>query len=442
MALARDAHSNNFHPQMKAKLTAQFLEGLKAKPQPYYVSDVQAVGLRVRVAAAGTLTWNVTYRIKGQTKPRSISLGVCDPVGKEGRSLAEARTRAAELVKSAREGRDLLAEEAEAKAEKDEALTVDGLITAYVKSVKSIRRKGGALRTADDIDRRLRRALAKHLVKRADAIRRSDISKMLDDLAEKHHREAEKRRQTIGAMYRWGLAKGYVAVDPTSGTAAYGHGEARERTLTADEVRALWAWLDAGAGQMPPDCIQVLKLQLCLGARVGEVAGMCAEEISERDGTLLWTLPPDRSKNKKERLTPLTGRARQIVEAALERRPKGALFRTAYTDRALESSDLGHALKKRPLPCPDFNTHDLRRTVVKEMDELGIPLDTIAMTVGHQRGSKDTRTLVRHYAQAVPMERIESGLKAWDSRLDTIIAERSDSTNVLPMKRKSANPQG
>jgi len=112
---------------MKAKLTAQFLEGLKAKPQPYYVSDVQAVGLRVRVAAAGTLTWNVTYRIKGQTKPRSISLGVCDPVGKEGRSLAEARTRAAELVKSAREGRDLLAEEAEAKAEKDEALTVDGL---------------------------------------------------------------------------------------------------------------------------------------------------------------------------------------------------------------------------------------------------------------------------------------------------------------------------
>lgn len=428
---------------MKAKLTAQLLEKLKPKDSPYYVSDEQAVGLRVRVAASGALTWNIAYRIKGQAKPCSVSLGLCDPVGRNGRSLAEARTRAAEILKAARDGRDLLTEEEEAKAEKEQAMTVEELIAAYAKSVKSTRRAGGALRTADDIDRRLRRALAPHLGKRADALRRGDISRLLDDFAEKHHREAEKRRQTIGAMYRWGLAKGYTATDPTAGTAAYSQGGARDRTLNADEIHKVWQWLESGAGRMPPDCIEVLKLQLCLGARVGEVAGLMAEEISEQDDTLLWTLPAERSKNKRMRLTPLVGLSKSIVQTALERRPKGPLFRTALTDRALASSDIGHALKKRPLPCADFNTHDLRRTVVKMMDELGISLDTIAMIVGHQRGNKDTRTLVRHYAQALPLERIEAALEAWDRRLDGLIAAREPSdTNVLPMKRKLANPQG
>ena len=223
-------------------------------------------------------------------------------------------------------------------------------------------------------------------------------------------------------MYRWGIAKGYVSIDPTAGSEGYGRGGPRDRVLSAEEILVFWRWLDSGAQQMTPDCIAALRLQLCTGARIGEVAGMEVSELHQEDGTLVWTLPAARSKNKNQRVTPLVGKARAIVEAAAGQRKRGALFKTAQSDRALTSTDIGQALKKRMLPCPHFSSHDLRRTVVSMMDELGIALDTIAAVVGHQRGSRDTRTLVRHYGRARLDERVEAALSTWDKRLEEIIS--------------------
>ncbi len=136
--------------------------------------------------------------------------------------------------------------------------------------------------------------------------------------------------------------------------------------------------------------------------------------------------PSSRSKNKRERITPLVGIARKIVERALEGRERGPLFRTTLSGAPLTAADIGHALKKRTLPCAHFSSHDLRRTVVSVMDEMGMALDTIAAVVGHQRGSKDTRTLVRHYSRPRLDERIEAALTAaWDARLRDVIEGRA-----------------
>ncbi|MCV0395922.1 MAG: tyrosine-type recombinase/integrase [Rhizobiaceae bacterium] len=418
---------------LKKRLTAVVLGALRPKATAYYVSDEQQVGLRVRVAPSGALTWNVAYREKGASATKSVSLGACDPNGREGLGLAEARERAAEILKAARQGRDLLKEEREARQAQQSRLTVSDLIDRYAKSIKSPNRKGGALRTADDLERRLRRALDQRLDDAADSLRRSDISDLLDVVAEEHPREAEKRRQAIGAMYRWGVAKGYVSSDPTAGSEGYGRGTPRDRVLPPDELKAVWQWLNEGAGDMPADCITALRLQICTGARIGEVAGIEASELQRDGDELIWTLPANRSKNKSERVTPLVGTAREIVEQTLERRKRGALFRTALTDRALTASDVGQALKKRKLPCPRFGSHDLRRTVVSAMDEMGIALDTIAAVVGHQRGSRDTRTLVRHYSRPKLDERVKTALAAWDARLRDIVEGRAEpiGDNVL-----------
>ena len=406
---------------MNKRLTATVLAALRPKATAYYVSDDQQVGLRVRIASSGSLTWNVAFRIKGGST-KSVSLGPCDPSGRKGLGLSEARERASEILKAARQGRDLVTEEREARNAQEDLLSVGGLIERYAKSIKSPNRKGGALRTADDIERRLSRSLSAELTTHADSLTRADISDLLDRVAEKHPREAEKRRQSIGAMYRWGIAKGYVSIDPTAGSEGYGRGGPRDRVLSAEEILVFWRWLDSGAQQMTPDCIAALRLQLCTGARIGEVAGMEVSELHQEDGTLVWTLPAARSKNKNQRVTPLVGKARAIVEAAAGQRKRGALFKTAQSDRALTSTDIGQALKKRMLPCPHFSSHDLRRTVVSMMDELGIALDTIAAVVGHQRGSRDTRTLVRHYGRARLDERVEAALSTWDKRLEEIIS--------------------
>jgi len=188
---------------------------------------------------------------------------------------------------------------------------------------------------------------------------------------------------------------------------------------------------------MPPDVVKALRLQLCLGARIGEVAGMMAEELHADGARLIWTLPASRSKNKAARSTPLVGLAREVVEEALKVRKTGPLIRKALSGRALTSIDVGSALKVRTLPCAHFASHDLRRTVVSMMDEMGIPLDTIATTIGHQRGSRAERTLVRHYAKARLDDRVEAALMAWDVRLRDIVAGRDEEQpdNVVQFTR-------
>src|SRR5581483_9534749 len=109
---------------------------------------------------------------------------------------------------------------------------------------------------------------------------------------------------------------------------------------SADEVRALWHWLDAYAVDFP-DPAAVLKLQLLTGARCGEAGGLCAEEI-DRD-EWVWTLPAARSKNKPPRSTPLVGTARSLIEAKLAEVSRGPLFTTS-SGKALGASDLGNHL--------------------------------------------------------------------------------------------------
>ena len=106
---------------------------------------------------------------------------------------------------------------------------------------------------------------------------------------------------------------------PTAGLTAYEGGSLRERVLSADEIKTLWGWL--GDGAMPPFHADVLRLELALGARCGEIAGIHSGEINA--DAWLWTLPPSRSKNKKARVTPIVGIARQI-HASCRERQRGA----------------------------------------------------------------------------------------------------------------------
>ena len=231
-------------------------------------------------------------------------------------------------------------------------------------------------------------------------------------------REAEKRRQTVGALFRWALSQDLIETDPTAGLTAYGGGVFRERVLSADEIHALWAWLRGGT--MPPLHADILRLELALGARCGEIAGMDRAEVDAEKW--LWTLPATRSKNKKARITPIVGIARQIIAMRLDVVKKGPLF-PSETGSPLTSAHVGHSLKYRraKMLITYFVTHDLRRTVATGLVDLGFPLDLVAAVVGHEIGGKDTRTLVRHYVRTDQIDRKRTALEAWDARLNAIL---------------------
>ena len=403
-------------------LTHRSVEALRPAETPYRVSDQRCIGLAVRVAPSGIKTWDLAYRIRGSGKVRRLSLGRVADV-----SLERARQRANELTSAARAGRDLVAEEEERRAAAASRLTVQKLIELYLR-----RRVTGRLRTAKEIESRLKRALAPILHRHADDIRRRDIRELLDAVADRGiEREAEKRRQTVGTMFRWALSQDIVETDATAGLKAYDPGTPRDRVLTVEEIEALWKWLDSGT--LPSDPADIMKLELLTGARCGEISGLCVEEIHHGEWT--WTLPAARSKNKRPRVTPLVGLARQIIEARLSTVQAGRLF-TAETGTVLTAAHIGHYLLVRSdkLPIDKFTTHDLRRTVATMLAEMGIALDLVAAIVGHEAGGKETRTLVRHYVRTDLIERKALVLRAWDERLQDIVAGREASKVVRLLK--------
>jgi integrase len=396
-------------------LTHRSIEALRPAEAPYRVPDQRCKGLAVRVAPSGVKTWDLAYRIRGTGRMRRLSLGRTVDV-----SLEQARERANELTSAARQGRDLIADEDEARDAAASRVTVGKLIDLYLR-----RRVFGRLRTAKTIESRLRRTLTPILRRCAAEICRRDIREILDAMVDTGKgREAEKRRQVCTAMFRWALSQDIVETDPTAGLKAYDRGAPRDRVLTVEEIETLWQWLDTEALSL--DAAVILKLELLIGARCGEISGLRAEEIDRNKW--IWTLPPTRSKNGRQRVTPIVGVARDILATRLEGVEKGPLF-LLEKGVGVTSAHIGHYLLTRgpSLPIAKFTSHDLRRTFATMLAEMGVALDLVAAIIGHESGGKETRTLVRHYVRTDMLERKAHALRAWDERLKAIVSgeERS-----------------
>jgi integrase len=213
---------------------------------------------------------------------------------------------------------------------------------------------------------------------------------------------------------------------------AYDPGTPRDRVLTVEEVETLWKWLETDALSL--DAADILKLELLTGARCGEIAGLRAEEIDRQKW--IWTLPPARSKNGRQRVTPIVGLARKMLEQRVSGVEKGPLF-VLENGSVMTSAHIGHYIltRRTKLPIATFTSHDLRRSFATMLAEMGVALDLIAAIVGHEAGGRDTRTLVRHYVRTDLLDRKAHALRAWDERLRQIVSGEARHANVVEIRQ-------
>jgi integrase len=406
------------------KLTDVAIRAMKPADVAYRVPDTRAKGLALRVATDGGKTWELAYRIKGKGG-RHPSLGRYEDIG-----LEAARRRANEFTSAARQGRDLIAETKAAREEHNQSFTIERLISEYLK-----RRVTGRLRTAGELERILKRALAPIMKRKAADIRRRDLRELLDAVADQGlAREAGKRRQAIGSLFRWALSQDIIEGNPADGLGSYSLGEPRDRVLSEDEIRLLCQWLD-DSRNISSVVSDILKLQLCLGARCGEVSGMRAGEFAtDNKRGLLWTLPAERAKNKRARVTPIIGLALDILSV---RTSDDVLF-PSESGAPHTSASVGQQLRARwdRLPIDRFRTHDLRRTVATVMvAQLKLPLELVAIVVGHTVGGSQTQTLVRNYVHDDFVDRKGDALTKWDRHLRSILAGDGEAA-ILQFSRR------
>ena len=159
-------------------------------------------------------------------------------------------------------------------------------------------------------------------------------------------------------MFKWAVSQDIVETDPADGLGSYSLGQPRDRVLSEDEISRLWRWLD-DSRNISTGVAAILKLQLCLGARVGEIAGMRAGEFArgrQRDDCS----GPCRRRRAKNKKSP-----RHAHTGAGGRDPLGLVTRKCcFRPNPAEphtSGSVGNQLRERAerLPIDRFKTHDL-----------------------------------------------------------------------------------
>lgn len=127
-----------------------------------------------------------------------------------------------------------------------------------------------------------------------------------------------RRRSSIRQFYRFALAEGWRADDPSRRLDAPKQGRALPRTLSADEIGRLLVAASARDGAGGVRMVALVELAYASGMRVSELLNLRVEAV-RRDPAFLIV----RGKGGKERLAPLNAAAREAVRLWLIVRDAG-----------------------------------------------------------------------------------------------------------------------
>jgi integrase len=253
--------------------------------------------------------------------------------------------------------------------------------------------------------------------------------------------EARGRRlhATLSVFFKWLQAKRRVLRNPCRDVSHPGAPPPRERVLTDTEIRWLWRALDTEPLYGP-----LVKLLLLTGQRLNEVAGMQAGELS--DDRALWTIPATRVKNHRTHLVPLAPLAREQLTGT--KTTNGFVFSTTSTSavsgwnrlkRRIDAAMLDLARQERgdEAAIPHWQFHDLRRTCVTGMANLGVRDTVVELAVNHQSGARAGVAGTYNRSTLLP-ERIEA-FERWALHLAGIVDQRPANVTQLATKARRGN---
>jgi integrase len=272
------------------------------------------------------------------------------------------------------------------------------------------------LRSARQIERRLNKNVLPLIgsVRLADLHRR-DVNRALDAIiSRKRPVEANRVFADMRAMLRWALARGDLDRDPMAGMAAPSPTRSRDRVLSEAELAQFWAALPAALPKSI-DAQRILQLCLITAQRVGEVAGLDRSELDLASKT--WTIPGRRAKNGHAHTNPLSELAIAIIEDVL--RDAGNHPRLFDVPAVAVARWVGRAQRQFGI-SPSWTPHDLRRSAITHMAELGTPPVVLGHVANHRSVTKAGVTLAV-YSRYTYAKETRQALNAWADRLAAII---------------------
>jgi len=308
-----------------------------------------ALGLVLRVSAADTKTWTFLYKSPISHKHRKLALGLYPTL-----SLYAAKDLAQRHAISVHDGHDPRTDQS---VDTFAALAARYMAEHLLKNARSGKPSGWTAETQRLLDRDILPAIGQH---KAEAITRQQIANVVEAVAERgSYAIANKVLGVVRAIYRWATATGRLEVEPTRTLQKRNVGRPRNRILSDLELRSFWR--DLTASGISQEIGDILRLQLLLGLRVGEVAGAAKSEIDLVEG--LWVIPASRTKSQREHCLPLPSVAASILKSAMERAGESPwLFPSDKNDGPIKPKSAMRAtlrlqkVQARPRICAAFES--------------------------------------------------------------------------------------
>lgn len=391
-------------------LTARSVTSLKPLPgKRVEYFDAAVPGLALRVTERGAKSWTLLYRHRGRLRRLTLASAAV-------LSLADARSRARDLLHAASHGAD----PATQKQEGRRAETIGDLAEQYLEKWAKPRKKSWK---ADD--NLLRRRILPHWRHRAIAdITRADVRALVEQVADAGAPVVANRvAALISKMFSFALDRDLVAANPAVRIPRPGVEYARDRVLTELELQAFWAATDA----LDPAMRAFYRLRLVTAQRGGELASMQWADVNL--DAAWWTIPAAHAKNGLAHRVPLSPLAVQTLRALKAKDVDQAsnVFAGARGKR-----QQAEAAAKAFAGIPDAKGHDLRRTAASFMASGGISRLVIGKVLNHAESSI-TAVYDRHSYD--PEKR--AALDWWAARVLALMNPKKRGASIRPFDRRA-----
>jgi integrase len=336
------------------------------------------------VTDRGVRSYILQYRMGGRGQVTKTFT-----IGRHGSpwTAENAREHAADLLEQIRKGIDPQQERADQeRRQHDLQHAAEQLGFCRYADVFILRHvEAKALRSIDDIKAVIRRDLAPTFGdKPINEIKRSDVTKLLEDIADRSGSAANKAHKWLKKMLNFAVDRGDLESSPMAGMKPPYREQKRERVLNDDEIRIIWNASDSLGYPFGP----FVKLLILSGQRLREVAKMRWEEISPDMSE--WTIPGLRAKNKNDHLVPTSSLFRSVLAEikALKVDPE-LIFTTNHVtpisgfSKAKKRIDLLICKSDATAALPAWTFHDFRRTAATGCQRLGVPIDHTEALLNH-----------------------------------------------------------
>lgn len=221
-------------------------------------------------------------------------------------------------------------------------------------------------------------------------LKRSDIVALLDAVEDEHGATmADGVLMVVRRICNWHAARDDDFRSPIVRGMGRSNATGRERILTDDEIRKLWATTGEIIENAERERLglfmyaHLLRYLLLTAVRLNEGARIDSTERSGGD----WLIPAARMKNKRDFLLPLSGAAMSTLEAVpvIGGRNSGPIFTTNGTKPIAAFNQFKKAFDKR-CGFSGWTNHDLRRTARSLMSRAGVDPDHAERALSHHVG--------------------------------------------------------